>query len=122
MISVGFELRVKESLHILQHHSSRLALINKPKRFRKQIALISNTQLLASHREGGARNTTGKKINTHKGKGREILDIAFDDVPMGTVRSKCTTGILVDLNQRQVFESGPFKAKGLTPGAGANLN
>ena len=60
MLPVFIKSRVQEPTHIFQHDCSWFNFLNKPDRFREQVAFIILFKLLASNRKGRTRNAASK--------------------------------------------------------------
>jgi len=99
----------------------RPCLINQSDGGWEQVPFILVPKLLACLREGWAWDPAGQKVDALEGSAVECVQILLEHLPGGAIRTQGRTGMLVQFNESDMVEFGPFKAQGLAPGASAQF-
>jgi hypothetical protein len=77
---------LRQSLDILKHDRGWARFAYKSNGFREEISLVSSTQLVASHRERGARDTARQEINAMELRPVKFSNIVLNNIPVRPVQ------------------------------------
>ena len=122
MLPVFIKSRVQEPTHIFQHDCSWFNFLNKPDRFRKQVAFIIFSELFASNRKGRARNATSKQVYTSIWTPIKIVDIGTNDIPFRAVFFQNFAIVSFIFHKGDVDKARHSQAQSLSTRASTNFN
>jgi len=73
------------------------------------------TELLPGNRERRTRESARQEIQSLEAMSVEVPQVTFKNIPLRPVGTEGFAAMMVDLNQRQVFEARQLQPKSLAP-------
>ncbi len=104
-LGAAFQNGVQNPSDILNHDRTAANLFHKSNPIRRHISFVRTAKLFTRFRKRRTRDATRDQINAAVRPGIKLAQIAFDDIPPGTVESKGATGGGINFNQGFVLEA-----------------